>query len=203
MRRALLLCLCLWLVPAAAPAQTLPALYDVSGVAANDTLNVRSGPSTDHAVIAKLPHDAAAIEVVDSDKTGEWGLINTGEASGWVALRYMARQAGQPDTGLANNLACSGTEPFWSFTLTPDRKAEMSRPDITVPFADVLVVPSANRPDRHALFADGGDTVVTAMVGRNQCSDGMSDRAYGLGIDLLVTDKTEVKVYSGCCSVAP
>ena len=56
---------------------------------------------------------------------------------------------------------------------------------------------------RHALFADGGDTVVTAMIGRNQCSDGMSDRAYGLGIDLLVTDKTALKVYSGCCSVAP
>ena len=203
MRRAFLLCLCLWLVPVPASAQTLPAIYDVSGVAANDTLNVRSGPSTDHAVIAKLPPDAAGLEVVDSDKTGEWGLINTGEASGWVALRYMARQPGQPATGLARNLACSGTEPFWSFSLTPDRKAEMTRLDTTVPFADVLVVPSANRPDRHALFADGGDTVVTAMVGRNQCSDGMSDRAYGLGIDLLVTDKTEVKVYSGCCSVAP
>ncbi|WP_422031656.1 SH3 domain-containing protein [Roseovarius sp.] len=203
MRGALVLFLCLWLLPSVSPAQTLPAIYDVSGVAANDTLNVRSGPSTDHGVIAKLSPDATGIEVIDADKTGEWGLINTGEASGWVALRYMARQPGQPDTGLARNLACSGTEPFCSFNLTPDRKAEMTRLETTVPFADVLVVPSANRPDRHALFADGGDTVVTAMVGRNQCSDGMSDRAYGLGIDLLVTDKTEVKVYSGCCSVAP
>ncbi|KZY30193.1 hypothetical protein A3731_05290 [Roseovarius sp. HI0049] len=202
MRGAVLLCLLL-LIPALAPAQTLPAIYDVSGVAANDTLNVRAGPSTDHEVITKLPPDAAGIEVVDADKSGEWGLININGGAGWVALRYMLRQPGQPATGLANNLACSGTEPFWSFTLTPDRKAEMTRPEVTVPFADVLIVPSANRPDRHALFADGGDTVVTAMVGRNQCSDGMSDRAYGLGIDLLVTDKTEVKVYSGCCSVAP
>lgn len=190
-------------MPALVAAQTLPAIYDVSGVAANDTLNVRSGPSTGHEVIAKLPPDAVEIEVVDADKAGEWGLINVGDTSGWVALRYMARQPGQPDAGLPRNLACSGTEPFWSFSLTPDRKAEMTRLETTVPFADVLVVPSANRPDRHALFADGGDTVVTAMVGRNQCSDGMSDRAYGLGIDLLVTDKTEVKVYSGCCSVLP
>lgn len=201
MRRALLLFL--FLLPALASAQSLPALYDVAGVAANDTLNIRSGPTTSFDVIGKLPPDAGGLEVVDTDKTGEWGLINHGEASGWVALRYMARQPGQPKTGLPRTLSCAGTEPFWSFSLTSDRKAEMSRPDTTVPLTDVLVVPSANRPDRHALFADGGDTVVTAMVGRNRCSDGMSDRAYGLGIDLLVTDKTEVTVYSGCCSVAP
>lgn len=198
--RAALLCLLL-LVPAFVSAQSLPAIYDVSGVADNDTLNVRAGPSTDYDIIDKLPPDAKGIEVVDSDNDGEWGLINVGEQAGWVALRYMARQPGQPDTGLPNNLACSGTEPFWSFNLA-DGKAEMKWPETAIPFADVLIVPSENRTDRHALFADAGDTVITAMIGRNQCSDGMSDRAYGLGIDLLVTDKTALKVYSGCCSIA-
>ncbi len=38
--------------------------------------------------------------------------------------------------------------------------------------------------------------------GRNQGSGGMSDRAYGLGLDLLGSDKTALKVYSGCCSIA-
>ena len=198
--RAALLCLLL-LIPAIAPAQGLPALYDVTDVADNDTLNVRSGPSTNFAIVDKLPPDATGLEVVDTDRSGEWGLINVGEQSGWVALRYMVRQPGQPETGLAPNLACSGTEPFWSFSLA-DNTAEMKRPETTIPFTDVLIVPSENRTDRHALFADGGDTVVTAMIGRNQCSDGMSDRAYGLGTDLLVTDKTALKVYSGCCSIA-
>lgn len=198
--RAALICLLL-LCPALAGAQSLPAIYDVTDVADNDTLNVRAGPSTEFDIIDKLPPDATDIEVVDDDNGGEWGLINVGEQSGWVALRYMSRQPGQPETGLAPHLACAGTEPFWSFT-RDDGKAEMKWPDKTLSFADVLFVPSENRTDRHALFADAGDTVVTAMIGRNRCSDGMSDRAYGLGIDLLVTDKTAVKVYSGCCSVA-
>lgn len=194
-----------WLLvlPSLAVAQALPALYDVTGVAASDTLNVRDGPSTDFDVLAKLPYDAAGIEVVETDKSGKWGLINVGERAGWVALDYMTRRPGQPEQGLPGDLACTGTEPFWSFRLTPDGKAVFARDEKELALPSVLTVPSQNRSDRAALFADGGDTVVTAIVGRASCSDGMSGRAYGLGIDLLVTDKTEVRVYSGCCRIAP
>lgn len=202
MMRALIFCLALLAGPL--QAQTLPALYNVSGVAENDTLNVRTGPGTDHEVIGKLPPDATDIEVVDINGDGDWGLINIGDRAGWVALRYMTRGPGQPETGLPRGLSCAGTEPFWSFSLLSDGKAEFARPEEeTVTFGSIQTVTSANRTDRHALFADGGSMVVTAMIGRNSCSDGMSDRAYGLGIDLLVTDKAEVHVYSGCCSVAP
>lgn len=182
--------------------QSLPALYDVTDVAATDTLNVRAGPSVEFEVIGRLQPDATGIEVVDTDKSGDWGLINLGERAGWVALRYMARQPGQPEGGLPRQLACSGTEPFWSFTLDRDGGAEFSRPNAIVAFDTVQTVASENRRDRHALFADGGDVVITAMVGPTLCRDGMSDRAYGLGIDLLVTEKAGVHVYSGCCSVS-
>ncbi|WP_162685512.1 SH3 domain-containing protein [Roseovarius amoyensis] len=202
MIRAALICL-LMLMPAVAAAQALPALYDVTGVAVHDTLNVRAGPSTRFEVLAKLPSDAAGIEVVDTDVSGEWGLINIGEGSGWVALDYMARRPGQPGDRLPNDLICSGTEPFWSFRLTPDDKATFTRDETETALPSVLTVQSENRTDRAALFADGGAVVVTAVLGRALCSDGMSDRAYGLGIDLLVTDKAEVRVYSGCCSIAP
>ncbi len=191
------------LMPALAAAQTLPALYDVAGVAAGDTLNVRAGPSTGFEVLAKLPPDAAGIEVVDTDESGEWGLINIAERSGWVALDYMTRRAGQPDDRLPDNLICSGTEPFWSFRLTPDARATFARDEKEAALPSVLTVPSENRPDRAALFADGGEVVITAIIGRALCSDGMTDRAYGLGIDLLVTDKAAVRVYSGCCRIAP
>jgi len=188
--------------PGWAMAGQFPAIYDVTGVAETDTLNVRSGPATDFRVIGKLAPDATGVEVVDINDDGDWGLIITGEQSGWVALRFMARQPGQPETGLPERLSCSGTEPFWSFRLAADGTAEFSRPDITVAFNSVQTVRSENRTDRHAVFGDGGDTVATAIVGRNQCSDGMSDRVYGLGIDLVVTDTDKVRVYSGCCSVA-
>lgn len=205
MIRALLLCLSLW--PAAALAQSLteslPALFTVSGVDENDMLNVRAGPGTDFEIIGKLEPDASGVEVVDTDPTGEWGLVNLDDRAGWVAMRYLVRGPGQPDHGLPNILTCGGTEPFWDFRLAPDRSAEFTRPDQQATFSNVHTVTSENRPDRHALFADGGNMVITAVVGRNLCSDGMSDRAYGLSIDLLVTDAAEVHVYSGCCSVAP
>jgi len=201
MMRAAILWLCL-LAPGAW-AQSLPALYDVSGVRQGDTLNVRAGPSTDFEVIGKLPADATGLEVIDADPDGAWGLINWGEGAGWVALGFLSRQPGQPEEGLPAAFVCSGTEPFWSFGRSADGKATLSRPDREAAFESLQTLVSENRPDRHALFADGGDTVVTAIVARNLCRDGMTERAYGLGIDLLVTDKTEVHVYSGCCRVGP
>lgn len=202
MIRALAFSLAL-ILAAPAAAQNLPALYSVTDVAADDTLNIRSGPSVDFEIVGKLQPDATGIEVVDTNDEGDWGLIAMDEGRGWVALRYLRRAEGQPANGLPRTLNCTGTEPFWSFSLTPDRKAEFARPEKTIAFNSVLDVQSRNRTDRYALFADGGDVVVTSMVGRNLCSDGMSDRPYGLSIDLLVTDETTVSVYSGCCSVSP
>ncbi len=193
---------CIFLIPLAATAQTLPALYDVNGVAATDTLNVRTGPSTEFDIIDKLAPDAEGLEVVDIDKTGEWGLINVAEQSGWVALRFMRRQNGQPNNGLPSAFACFGTEPFWSFDVAQDLSATFKEFEQETQIASLVVVPSQNRTDRHALFGDGGERIFTTMVGHNLCFDGMSDRTYGLSIDLLVTDESGVNVYSGCCSLA-
>jgi uncharacterized membrane protein len=181
----------------------LPALFGVAGVEESDKLNVRAGPSTENEIVTKLAPSATSIEVVATDDSGEWGLIALPEGRGWAALRYLVRAPGQPETGLPNQLTCAGTEPFWSFNLAQDRTAEFVTPDASTLFQNVAVVPSSNRTDRHALFADGGEVAVTSLVGRGICSDGMSDRPYGLSIDLLVTDETAVTLYSGCCSVAP
>lgn len=199
--RALLVCLVL--APGLALAQGLPALFNVTGVDENDMLNVRNGPGIDHDILGKLPPDATGIEVVDTDETGEWGLINIDEGAGWVAMRYLARGPGQPEDGLAQSLRCFGTEPFWDFRLNPDQTALFARPETETRFSGVIRVPSLNRRDRHALFGDGKSVVFTAIVGRDICTDGMSDRVYGLSLDLIVTDKAGVDVYSGCCSVAP
>lgn len=191
----------LFLIPAIVHAQNLPALYDVEGVAGNDKLNVREGPSTEFRIVDKLAPDAEGLEVVDIDKSGKWGLINVNEQSGWVALRFMKRQPRQSDQGLPRAFTCYGTEPFWSFNVAQDQSATFSEPDGKTDIASLVVVPSQNRTDRYALFGDGGERIFTSLVGRNQCNDGMSDRVFGLSIDLLVTDEAGVNVYSGCCSV--
>ena len=49
------------------------------------------------------------------------------------------------------------------------------------------------------LRPDSDDGV--AILRQTACSDGMSDRHFALGIDLVLT--TSKQVYGGCCSLAP
>ena len=196
------LCIVLLLLPAVARAQNLPALYDVDGVAQSDKLNVRAGPSTEFNVIEKISAGAEDLEVVDIDPSGDWALVNVAELAGWVALRFLKRQPRQSDEGLPQGFTCYGTEPFWSFNVAQDLSAKFSEPEQETGIDALVVVPSRNRTDRYALFGDGGEKIFSSIVARNQCSDDMSDRVFGLSIDLLVTGEAGVNVYSGCCSVS-
>ena len=83
--------LALFLIVAAGPALATqdgwPALYDVTGVDSADVLNIRSEPGAAGDVIGALPPDAQNVEVIrDNDGHATWGLINTGEGTGWVSL---------------------------------------------------------------------------------------------------------------------
>ena len=62
----------------------------MTGVAANDLLNIRAAPSANAEIIGTLSPRARHIEVVGYDDTGRWAQINTGEISGWAALRFLA-----------------------------------------------------------------------------------------------------------------
>ena len=61
--RALALLLALAL-PSGAAAKGLPALHDVTGVAADDVLNVRARPDASAPVLGALTPDATGVEVV-------------------------------------------------------------------------------------------------------------------------------------------
>jgi uncharacterized membrane protein len=198
-----LLAFLMLLAPAAA-AEPLPWLYDVARVAADDVLNVRDAPDAAAPVIGTLAPDARGIEVVAGDATGGWGQINTGERAGWVALRYLDPEAGvwQPG-GLPAGLACSGTEPFWS--LRPgDGQAVFATPeggDRTFELAAALDRGIEDDP-RRALVAVRSGTRLTAAITPASCSDGMSDRAYGLEILLILEDAGPARLLNGCCSIA-
>ena len=189
------LALLLLLTPAALPAQDLPALYDVTGVAVNDVLNIRAEPRADAARLGDLPPDAANVEVIQT--ADGWGLVNAGEGAGWVAMRFLAPQAGG-DYALSRSLSCFGTEPFWSLDFTQGELARFSSPAWGISHYTVgLLQRSANRTDRYLL--QGGTLV--AVIGRTACNDGMSDRRFGLSVDLLPDVEGDAGLYSGCCSL--
>lgn len=188
---------------ACAQAQSVPAFYNVSGVAADDVLNVRAAPGIGNSIVAKLTSDARFVEVVAFDDTGEWARVNVDEVSGWVALRFLARRANQPDDELPRPLVCTGTEPFWSLNVAASATAELDRMDEEpISIATLDPVTSENRTDRYAIFGQGQSQVFTFMFQRDACTDGMSDRAYGMSVDLFVTEESGVTYLTGCCSLS-
>lgn len=190
---------------AATPEYTLPTLFDVTGVAANDVLNIRAVPNGSAAIIGTLAPHARDIEVVGYDASGRWARINTGERSGWAALRYLAYQVDVWNPGtLPPTLHCIGTEPFWSFRprgntvvfSTPEAPESVMR-------IETVLTTGMFRDPRRSVTAQGASQRMTAVMVPMACSDGMSDRAYGLDFTVILEGRGEPQMLTGCCSIAP
>ena len=184
--------------PAAATQEyILPTLFDVANVAADDVLNIRAEPSASAPVIGTLAPDAIRIEVVE-ERRG-WARVNTAERSGWVSSRYLHYRVDVWEEGaLPPGFRCFGTEPFWSLDIT-EGSVTLSRPgvDDVVKPATALSTGIFRHPIR-AIVA--GDVTLTATP--QICSDGMSDRIYGLQA-LLALRGQRPELMSGCCSIQP
>lgn len=195
--RALILSLALLAAPAhATPEYQLPGLFDVTGVAADDVLNLRARPDARATIIGSLPPDARNIEVVDEAKG--WARVNAAEASGWVSMRFLSYHPDIWRDDLPASLGCFGTEPFWS--VQQSRAGLLfSTPEEQRDFAPAQVLRSANStaPQRAIIAGD-----LTLVITPGQCSDGMSDRAFGLQA-LAILGGDVPRLLSGCCSVQP
>jgi uncharacterized membrane protein len=188
--------LAIWLAGASA-AQDLPALYDVTGVAAGDVLNIRAEPDAGAAILGGLAPDARGVEVVAI--ADGWAQVNSGEASGHVALRFLTPQPGPAWHALERPLTCFGTEPFWSLKIDPAAgEAILSRPatnDVT--YATGKAYPGSAAFPVAGLPLTGGRIVLLAA---RACSDGMSDRMFGIGASFHPPGFDSVPL-TGCCSL--
>ena len=182
----------------------LPQLFDVMGVAADDRLNVRSGPGTGYRVISTLAPDATGVEVVARNAAGTWGQVNTGERAGWVALHFMrARGVHIDNYNLPVGIRCFGTEPFWSLTHDGAGQLVLDAPGKDPqPFALEIAQDSGIPGDlRRMLRATGSAGVLTGYAYPAMCDDGMSDRRYGLALGLM--PRSDGPLLTGCCTLAP
>lgn len=187
--------------PAIARSSDLPALFDVTGVAADDVLNVRAAPEAGADKIGALSHDARDVEVIRAEDG--WGQINLGEQAGWVSLRFLARQEGG-DYALTREFSCFGTEPFWTLAVTQGVSARLSTPSgLPLDFSAGLLQSATGRTDRYFLqgVQPNAEPGFAAVVRRAACDDGMSDRAFGLDVDLLLDMPGGAVMLSGCCSL--
>jgi uncharacterized membrane protein len=193
-----------------AVAQNFPALFDVTGVAADDVLNVRERPDGHSPKIGALAYDQKSVEVLSLSEDGKWGLVNTDERSGWVAMRFLRRD----DTATANlpaNLVCTGTEPFWlvEFRNNGTATADWSPMGLTDEQQSVYSGFWSERPANRVTPSyafilqqelTGSGIGARGIIRTEICSDGMSDRDYGYAIELILTGP-ENKFVSGCCSL--
>jgi uncharacterized membrane protein len=189
--------------PAAATQEyMLPTLFDVQDVAAGDVLNIREAPNAKAAIIGTLAPDATGVEVVGTDLSGQWGQVNAGERAGWVSMRFLGYRTDVWQPGqLPAGFTCGGTEPFWSMAPKGDALVWWT-PDGETAYAGLHVLDSGVfRSPRRALVAGSGAQALTATVTPAQCSDGMSDMAFGLEDMVVLQDAEGPQLYSGCCRI--
>lgn len=188
--------------PGLALAQPFPALYDVSGVAANDVLNIRMEPVNGTEIIGALAPDATDVEVVRASDDGKWGLVNTGDLAGWVAMRYLVRRPGQEWGVMPSSFVCSGTEPFWSFDVGNEDSASFTTLDGEDVYSVNARIAGVSFPGDFAIVAEGPVGRATAIVTLGFCNDGMSNREFGYSVGLLREGPASTVLNIGCCSLA-
>lgn len=193
-------------IPAlATPAIPMPGVADVTDVAANDILNVRDAPNVQGQILGTLPPDAKGIEIVRFDPTGKWAKVSMGEISGWASSRFLRLQSGTwTAQALPASLGCFGTEPFWSLRRTSEGM-EFSTPDTAPRKLDLRKVMDRGIPEdaMRSLIAGDESGRVTAVIQPALCSDGMSDRDFGLSATLIVDGgDSPSRMLTGCCSIA-
>lgn len=175
----------------------LPALFDVTGVTKGDVLNIRASPDPAAAIIGNLPPDARGVEV--SGVQDGWGQVNLAESAGFVRMSYLVAQTAPGWDSLTAPLTCFGTEPFWSLSLTPDTgQAIFATPEDNSQLTFDQIWPGSGLQQPVAVGLDLGFLVMTPAT----CSDGMSDRGFGISAALFPKAAGQPALH-GCCSIAP
>jgi uncharacterized membrane protein len=197
-----IIALLLLLVPTTVQAQELPAFFSVTDVASDDVLNLRAGPDATSAVIGSLPADATGIEVVDVE--GNWAVVNVGEVTGYAAIGYLTREEGPDWTALQTPMTCLGTEPFWSLEIDPAKGETRSR--LPEDAADQIATLTEAWPGQSPWAPSAAVALPQglAVLQPLQCSDGMSERSFGIVIDIFLTGTDAAAPrsrLSGCCSL--
>ncbi len=190
----------------AQPELPLPLLYTVTGVAADDTLNVRETPNAHAEDVGDLL-PGQTVEVLELSDDGKWGMVSAGENIGWVAARFLTLTQGTTGDGITLpygvplRMACSGTEPFWSAEIVSGKSFKIINYSEDNPRPTTYAMQGMSKPVNIGPYVYGFiSPPVSGVIRREICDDGMSDSLYGWSIDLLRRDQGGVFMLTGCCS---
>lgn len=187
-------------------AQTvLPTLFAGDGVSSGEVIDIHAEPNDTSPIIAHIPSDSRDIEVVAVDASKAWGRVNHAEASGWLPLERAAEQKDVWKPGeLPRGTSCYGTEPFWSLQTLEDSAvfSTIGEQATTLPNTGTFDSGQSNDQRRVSVFEDDA-LRLTLITSPGLCSDGMSDRAFGLTGHVIYEAGPLPDLLRGCCSIAP
>jgi uncharacterized membrane protein len=180
-------------------AQLVPAIaatFEVTGVEAWDVLNIRARPRLNAAIVGGIPPGAGGVEVLGNSPNG-WARISYRDRFGYVPRRFLRVAQGYTPRPLPTQMACHGTEPFWSLALTPGR-AVFDNPEAeNRSFSISALQTSANRPDVSMAESRSGPLRLSVYIAQARaCSNGMSDEEFPYETSIRLSDD---RVFSGCC----
>ena len=197
-----------------APSRAAAAdLYDVTGVGADDVLNMRNNVAgatdlKETRIVGRIPWNArgvAASGLTTPVRGALWRQVRYAGATGWVSARYLTPAANTDPDRRPPALSCAGTEPFWSLRIGPG-EAVFDAPlaDVSSKWTDRVLSATGgqNRPRQWAYHLGPEDHArrVAIVTRTNACSDGMSDWTYPFDLILVDVDAGSAPL-QGCCNL--
>lgn len=180
----------------------LPAVFTVTGVAADDKLWVRDAPAVTGARLGGLsPNSVVSLNGRVSE---DWGQITLNGQIGYVHIGFLTRASENGGNTTVNGfplgLSCRGTEPFWTLTVAQDRTVEYtSLIDGADPIASLTQTTPAIGGGYPFTF---GAQRYSGTLDQTACSDGMSDINYSLSLTLTrAQNGGGSETLYGCCNV--
>jgi uncharacterized membrane protein len=176
--------------------------YQVTGVAAGDTLVVREEPieggkPADWKELGSIPSDAKEVLGTGRSKSvgaQRWLEVTFESTRGWVNARFLEGTDPVDLTGETFN--CFGTEPFWGVSLEP-HEGEYDDTESKTRLTTERVQPATARlfPLLYRLTDDKGQKYQATVSHQTWCSDGMSE--YDYSFQVLLTNQNDFQ--QGCC----
>ena len=177
---------------AAARAETV----DVTGVAADDVLNLRAEPRAGAPLTGALSPTASGVEVVR--RSEGWAFVISGTQAGWASARFLRPAMSFEDGKPPSPLQCVGTEPFWSLSIA-GKSATYQTPDKDAVASDIQKIEQSRNSTIVWLVRPSSGPVLGATIeARQACSDNMSDRIYSFRVTIETRDG---QLLSGCCDL--
>lgn len=171
--------------------------YNVYGVAADDTLNVRREPGASAPQIAKLnPGHAAVLWTGTSSaaETSTWWRIATPGVEGWVNARFL-----KPATAAVSEpptLLCFGNEPFWALHVLPNGEAKCEETCKGPDGLRATLDPQGTNQWSVKVTKPDATSFLAGTIEKQACSDGMSDFKHLFSVRLKGVGDAS---YAGCC----